>query len=300
VTFPNAPLRLSTFVFALCLALACGCHGGRRAQTVIVGSKNFTEQSILGELLAQQIERTAKLRVERKLYLGGTLVCHEALVAGKIDMYVEYTGTAFTAILKDEPINDPGEVYRRTREAYLSRFGVELAEPLGFNNTFAVIIRGETARRLNVKTLSQAAAYTPQWKAGFGPEFMERADGFRGLAATYNLKFSEPPRIMDLGLSYRALAERKVDLIAGDSTNGLIAALDLFVLQDDRRYFPPYQAVPFVRKQTLDAHPELRPALAALGGKISDETMRRMNYAVDGEHRDLKEVVRDFLSSLSP
>ncbi|HEX9285614.1 MAG TPA: glycine betaine ABC transporter substrate-binding protein [Nitrospirales bacterium] len=288
------------FVFLLCLTLACGCHGGRRAQTVTVGSKNFTEQSILGELLAQQIERTTKLRVERKLYLGGTLLCHEALVAGKIDMYVEYTGTALTAILKDAPINDPAEVYRRTREAYLSRFGVELSEPLGFNNTFAVIIRGETVRRLNVKTLSQAAAYTPQWKAGFGPEFMERADGFRGLASTYNLKFSESPRIMDLGLSYRALAERKVDLIAGDSTNGLIAALDLFVLQDDRRYFPPYQAVPFVRKQTLEAHPELRPALAALGGKISDETMRRMNYAVDGSHRDLKEVVRDFLNSLNP
>ena len=278
------------------ILLATGIGKGRAK--IVVGSKNFTEQSILGELLAQQVERETGLSVERKLYLGGTLICHNALVAGEIDMYVEYTGTAFTAVLKQKPINDAREVYRQIQEAYSSSFGVELTEPLGFNNTFAIIVRGEAARRLNLKTLSGAAAHTPQWTAAFGPEFMEREDGFRGLAAAYNLKFAEPPRIMDLGLTYRAVADGKVDLIAGDSTDGLIASLDLFVLADDRRYFPPYEGVPLVRRQILDAHPALRPALAKLGGKISDDMMRRMNYEVDGKHRDSREVVRDFLNTL--
>lgn len=278
------------------ILVAAGITKGQKK--IVVGSKNFTEQSILGELLAQQVERETGLSVERKLYLGGTLICHYALVAGEIDMYVEYTGTAFTAILKRRPINDAREVYRQIQEAYISSFRVEPTEPLGFNNTFAIIVRGEAARRLNLRTLSGAAGHTPQWKAAFGPEFMEREDGFRGLAAAYNLKFAEPPRIMDLGLTYRALADGKVDLIAGDSTDGLIASLDLFVLGDDRHYFPPYEGVPLVRRQALDAHPGLRQALARLGGKISDDMMRRMNYAVDGQHRDSREVVREFLNTL--
>ncbi len=292
--------RHSSLLLAICVGCTlflASCSGGRSGR-IVVGSKNFTEQATLAELLAQQVERATGLPVERKLYLGGTLICHNALVAGELDMYVEYTGTAFTAILKEKPINDPREVYRRTRETYLSRFGVELTEPLGFNNTFAIIVRGEVARRLNIKSITEAAAHTPRWKAGFGPEFMEREDGFRGLAAAYNLKFAETPRIMDLGLSYRALSEGKVDLIAGDSTNGLITALDLFVLEDDKRYFPPYEAVPFVRKQALEAHPGLREALGALGGKIPDDTMRRLNYSVDGAHRDAKMVVREFLDTL--
>src|SRR5213594_2996307 len=281
-------IRHSSFILIIGVCfifLVSGCSGSRHNK-IVVGSKNFTEQAILGELLAQQVERTTGLPVERKLFLGGSLICHNALVAGELDLYVEYTGTALTAILKEKPINDPKEVYRRTRDAYLSRFGIELTEPLGFNNTFAIIIRGEVARRLKLKTISDAAAHTPRWRAGFGPEFMERENGFRGLSAAYNLKFAETPRIMDLGLSYRALSEGKVDLIAGDSTNVLISALDLFVLDDDRHYFPPYEAVPFARKQTLDAHPGLREALNALGRKISNDTMRRLNYAVDGMHRD--------------
>ena len=275
-----------------CLVALGGCAG--QSKKIIVGSKNFTEQSILGEILAQHLER-AGFAVDRKLYLGGTLICHTALVSGGIDVYVEYTGTAYTAILKNKPISDPDEVYRQTRDAYRSQFGVELTEPLGFDNKFVILIRGEAARRLKLNALSQAGAFTPQWKAGFGNEFMEREDGFRGLASTYGLKFAEPPRVMDLGLSYRALAEGKIDLIAGDATAGLIDSLDLFVLKDDKGYFPPYQAVPFVRSQSLDRQPGLRQALAALGGKISDTDMRRLNLAVEGERRDTGEVVREFL-----
>lgn len=265
---------------------------------IVVGSKNFTEQQIMGELLAQVAQRATGAHVERKLYLGGTLICHNALVAGEIDMYVEYTGTAYTAILKRTPIRDPREVYRQIREVYLAGFGVELTEPLGFNNTFALITRGDLARRLGIRTFSQAVEHARDWRAGFGPEFMEREDGFRGLSAVYGLKLSEPPKVMDLGLTYRALADGRVDLIAGDSTNGLIVALDLFVLEDDKHYFPPYEAVPFVRGEVLEHHPALRKALSRVGGNIKDETMRRLNYAVDGEHRDVAAVVREFLDSL--
>jgi osmoprotectant transport system substrate-binding protein len=183
------------------------------------------------------------------------------------------------------------------RDEYARRFDLEVTQPLGFNNTFAIVIRGEDARRLNLRTLSDAARYSPQWRAGFGYEFMERPDGYAGLAQTYGLRFAAPPRIMDLGLLYRALLEKQVDLVAGNSTDGLIAALDLVVLEDDRHYFPPYEAVPIVRRETLARHPQVRAALAELGGIITDEEMRRLNYAVDGEHRDTKDVVREFLQS---
>jgi osmoprotectant transport system substrate-binding protein len=294
----KVPARISLASLGV-IALFFGLGGCATSQSrkIIVGSKNFTEQSILGELLAQHLERSG-FAVDRKLYLGGTLICHSALVAGGIDLYVEYTGTAYTAILKSKPISDPGEVYRQTRDAYRSRFGVELTEPLGFDNKFVILIRGETARRLKLTTLSEAAAFTPQWKAGFGSEFIEREDGFRGLSSTYNLKFAEPPRVMDLGLSYRALAEGKIDLIAGDATGGLIDSLDLFILKDDKGYFPPYEAVPFVRSQSLDRHAGLRQVLAALGGKISDTDMRRLNLAVEGERRDMRAVVGEFLDRL--
>jgi glycine betaine/choline ABC-type transport system substrate-binding protein len=273
------------------LPLVAACRG--RGRKLVVASKNFTEQILLGELLTQAAERAGH-PTNRRFFLGGTLICHTALVAGRIDAYVEYTGTAFTAILKQKPISDPREVYRRTSEAY-RRLGVELTEPLGFDNTFAILVRGETARRLGLRTLSEAAPHAPEWRGGFGHEFVERQDGFRGLAATYGLRFAEPPRSMDLGLTYRALADRRVDLIAGDATNGLIAALDLFQLADDRRYFPPYEAVPFVRLEALDRHAGLRAAFAALGGTISNDTMRRLNFAVDGEHRDARVVIGEFL-----
>jgi glycine betaine/choline ABC-type transport system substrate-binding protein len=272
-----------------------GC--GSSEKPIVVGSKNFTEQVILGELLAQHIEAKTGLTVDRRLNLGGTFVCHQAMTAGEVDVYVEYTGTALTAILKQKPISDPKEVYRQVKQQYTSQFGIDWTEPLGFNNTFAIVVRGEDARRLNLKTISQAAPYTPQWRPGFGYEFMERADGFKGLTQTYGLQFAESPRVMDLGLTYRALADKKVDLIAGNSTDGIIASLDLFVLQDDRNYFPPYEAAPVVRQQVLKQHPALREALRQLGGTISEEEMRRLNYSVDGEHRDVKQVVQEFRRS---
>jgi glycine betaine/choline ABC-type transport system substrate-binding protein len=262
---------------------------------IVIGSKNFTESLILGELMAQQIEAHTNLKVERRFYLAGTYICQQAMLAGRIDIYPEYTGTALTAILKQKPGSEKQSVYQQVKSEYERRFDLTLGPALGFNDTFAIEIRGEDARRLNLKTLSQAAAIAPRWRAGFGYEFMERADGYQGLAATYGLHFAEPPRVMDLGLLTRALHDHQIDLAAGNATDGLIPALDLFVLDDDRHYFPPYEAVPVVREQTLRGHPEIGPLLADLGDKISDQEMRRMNYAVDGQHRDAKDVVRDFL-----
>ena len=284
--------RAAILFLAGSLLLACG---PAREERIVVGSKNFTEQVILGEIIAQHLEARTGLRVDRRFYLSGTYICHQAILAGRIDLYVEYTGTALTAVLKEPPRGSPADVYRRVRTAYGERFGLEMTEPLGFNNTFAIVVRGEDARRLNLRTLSQAGAHTPTWRAGFGYEFMERPDGFRGLANTYQLRFARAPRIMDLGLLYRALKEEQVDLVAGNSTDGLIAALDLVVLEDDRNYFPPYEAVPVVRQETLARHPALGRALSELAGKISAEEMRRLNYALDGQHRDVKEVVSEFL-----
>jgi len=274
--------------------LLAGCSSDR-GSTIIIGSKNFSEQVVLSELIAQHLENRTGLRVERRFYLGGTYICHQSMLAGRIDLYPEYTGTAITAILKETPKGDARAVYGRVRDEYARQFNLTVAEPLGFNNTFAIVIRGDDARRLNLRTISDAARHTPQWRAGFGYEFTERPDGLQGLADTYGLKFGSPPRIMDLGLLYRALLEKQVDLVAGNSTDGLIAALDLTILEDDKGYFPPYEAVPIVRAETLESHPAIRAALAELAGRISDAEMRRMNYAVDGEHRDVKDVVREFL-----
>jgi glycine betaine/choline ABC-type transport system substrate-binding protein len=285
---------------ALCISLCCatlvGC-GGIRKNRIVVGSKNFTEQVVLGELLAQHIEAKAHLPVERRFYLAGTYICQQAILAGRIDLYVEYTGTALSAILKQPPAGDPHDVYEYVKREYARRFQLVAAEPLGFNNTFARVIRGSDAQRLGIKTISEASHYTPQWRAGFGYEFMERRDGYQGLVRTYGLKFREPPRIMDLGLLHRSLLERQVDLAAGNSTDGLIAAYKLAVLEDDRHYFPPYQAVPIVREDTLARYPAVRKALEDLAGKISDQEMREMNYAVDGEHRDVQDVASEFLHS---
>lgn len=290
------PLWLLALGGVLFLLVASGC-GPARGDRIVIGSKNFTEQVVLGELLAQQIESKTRLPVERRFYLAGSYICHQAILAGRIDAYVEYTGTALTAILKEPATGAAAEAYERVKRAYGERFGLEVTAPLGFDNTFAIVVRGDDARRLKLRTISDAAPAARQWRAGFGYEFMERPDGFQGLARVYGLKFASTPRIMDLGLLYRALVEKQVDLVAGNSTDGLISALNLTVLEDDRHYFPPYEAVPVVRKATLDRHPEVRDALEGLAGKISDADMRRMNYAVDGEHRDPKEVVADFLKA---
>jgi glycine betaine/choline ABC-type transport system substrate-binding protein len=262
---------------------------------VVVGSKNFTESLMLGELIAQQIEAHTHLRVERRFYLAGTYICQQAILAGRIDVYPEYTGTALTAILKQQVGSDKSDVYQRVKSEYEARFGLTLGPPLGFNDTFAMEIRGEDARRLNLKTLSQAAAFAPQWRAGFGYEFMERPDGFPGLAAAYGLRFAAPPRVMDLGLLAPALKNHEIDMAAGNATDGLVQALDLFVLEDDRHYFPPYEAVAVLRQQVVQQHPEVAQAIAELGGKISDQEMRQLNYALDGQHRELTDVAHEFL-----
>jgi glycine betaine/choline ABC-type transport system substrate-binding protein len=278
------------------LLFANGC-GKRGAESIVVGSKNFTEQIVLGELFAQQIEAHSAVRVERRLNLGGTFICHDGLVSGKIDLYPEYTGTALTAVLKDPLQSDPAQVFRRVQEEYRAQFNVEVMPPLGFNNTFAMVVRGEDADKLHLRTISDIAPYAPKWRAGFGYEFMERPDGYRGWMTAYGLQFVGAPKILDLGLLYRALAEKQVDLVAGNSTDGVIASLHMVVLEDDRHFFPPYEAVPLLRRTTLEKHPEVRDAIAALAGKISVDEMRLMNYAVDGEHRDPAEVVRAFRKS---
>ena len=280
----------------LAVALLSSCSPSH-SDRIVVGSKNFTESFILGEIIAQQIEAHTSLKVERRFYLAGTYICQQAILAGRIDIYPEYTGTALTAILKESAGRDKREVYQRVKQQYEDRFRLTLAPALGFNDTFAMEIRGDDARRLNLKTLSQAAAFAPHWRAGFGYEFMERPDGYRGLAETYGLSFSEAPRVMDLGRLARALRDHQIDLAAGNATDGLIPALDLFVLEDDRHYFPPYEAVPVIREQSLQEHPEVGRALAALAGKISDDQMQRLNFAVDGQHHDAKEVVHEFLVS---
>lgn len=281
-------------VLALFFVAGCRKHG---SETIVIGSKNFTEQIVLGELFAQQIEAHSAVRVERRLNLGGTFICHDALVHGKIALYPEYTGTSLTAVLKDPPQNDPATVLRQVQEEYRARFNVEVMPPLGFNNTFAMIVRGDDAAALHLRTISDVAAYAPKWRAGFGYEFMERPDGYRGWVAAYGLHFAGEPRILDLGLLYRALADKQVDLVAGNSTDGTIESLHMVALEDDRRYFPPYEAVPLVRRDTLEKHPEVRDAIGALAGKISVVEMRAMNYAVDGEHRDPADVVRAFRQS---
>jgi osmoprotectant transport system permease protein len=272
---------------------------GRGRGRVVVGSKNFTEQVILGELIAQSIERYGGLRVDRRLNLGGTFICDRALRSGDVDVYVEYTGTALTAIFRNPVGRDSGQVLLDVRERY-ARLGISALAPLGFNNTFALFVRGADARTLQLKTISDVVPRAGAWRAGFGFEFLERADGYRGLVDAYGIRFNGEPRAMDLTLIYRALAERQVDVIAGDATSGLIEGLDLARLEDDRRYFPPYDAVPLVRTSTILASPAVGAAIDRLGGRITERDMRAMNNAVDVGHRDVRDVVHEFLNAISP
>jgi osmoprotectant transport system substrate-binding protein len=296
MTFSCLGRRAIACVLILLAGTLAAC-GARRADTIVVGSKNFPEQALLGEILAQHLEARTHLRVERRFYLAGSYICQQALLAGRIDTYVEYTGTALTAILHDPIESDPAAVLGKVQSEYKLRFKFDVMPSLGFNNTFAIVIRGEDARRLQLKSLSDAARDTPQWRAGFGYEFMERPDGYPGLARVYGLRFAAQPRILDLGLLYRALLDKQVDLVAGNSTDGLLAARDLVMLEDDKHYFPPYEAVPIVREDSLARHPEMREAIAELAGKISDTEIQKMNYAVAGQGRDASDVAREFLRS---
>ena len=283
-------------IAALLCALLAGCSPPRPDHPVI-GAKNFTEQVVLGELLAQEIEAKSDLDVERRFYLAGSYICQQALTSGRIDAYVEYTGTALTAILKQPGDRDPARVLATVGNLYQSRYQITVGPPLGFENTFAMVIRGDDAQKYHLTTLSQAAEYTPQWRLGVGYEFEQRPDGLQGLSAAYGLKFAGPPRTMDLGLLYRALEARQVDMIAANSTDGPIQTLGLTVLDDDKHYFPPYQAVPLVRDEALQEWPAMQDAIRALAGKVTAKDMRAMNEAVDGKHRDPADVVREFRKS---
>jgi osmoprotectant transport system permease protein len=284
---------------ALALIIVSGATvAGRSNGAIVVGSKNFTEQVILGEVVAQTIERDTGLPVQRRLNLGGTLICDRALTTGDIDVYVEYTGTALTAVFHRPVTTSADAAYEDVRQQY-ARTGRTLLPALGFDNTFAILVRGEDARSLGLKTIDDAARVAPGWRAGFGYEFLERPDGYPGLAIAYGLRFKGEPHVMDLSLSYRALSSRQVDLIAGDATAGLISALDLVQLEDSRHYFPPYAAAPVARAQTLLRYPQVRRSLEHLGGKITAADMRRLNYMVDVEHKDVSRIVAEFLTRKS-
>ncbi|PYP46554.1 MAG: ABC transporter substrate-binding protein [Gemmatimonadetes bacterium] len=292
----GTPGRLRRSLGLVALLLTGCAHRDR----IVVGSKNFTESDLLGEIVAQQIERRTSLPVERRFHLGGTFVCHQAITSGRIDLYVEYTGTAYTAVLKHPPVADRDSVYRTVARDYAQRFGLEWGKPLGFNNTFAITVRRRDAARYGLRRISDLARLAPRWKAGFGYEFLERADGFRGLASVYGLRFASPPTAMDLGLTYRALADGKVDVIAGNSTDGQIEALDLVALEDDRHYFPPYEAAPVTRQSTIQQHPDIAAALDQLAGRLSDGEMRRLNALADVEHQDIATIARDWLRTSLP
>lgn len=283
---------------ALVLGATAGCAPG--PDRLVVGSKNFTEQDLLGEIVAQWIEVRLGVPVERRLHLGGSFIAHRALVTGELDLYVEYTGTAYTAVLERPPIHDRDSVYREVSRAYRERWDVEWLPPLGFENTFAMLMREGMADSLGVTRLGELAPHAPGLAAGFGYEFMQREDGYRGLVETYDLEFADPPRDMDLGLVYRALAEGRVDLTAGNSTDGRIEALDLRMLEDDRGYFPPYEAAIVVRADALARHAGLRAALEELSGRLDTRTMRRLNAAVDLEGREFTAVAAEWVRSRLP
>jgi osmoprotectant transport system substrate-binding protein len=290
--------RSFTILLAGILAFhSFGC--GRPAiPRITIGSKFFTEQVILAELLAQHIEARTGVHVERKTNLGGTLLVHKALLSGALDMYVEYTGTALTVVLNDDPAGkDSAAIYRRVKQLYAERFNLAVTEPLGFENTFAMVIRGEDAQNFRLQKLSDIAAFAPKWRAGVGYEFLERPDGFSGLTKSYNLRFAAQPTVLDLGLLYRALTSKQVDIVAGNSTDGAIEALHLTALIDDHHYFPPYYAVPIVREETLARLPALRGALADLAGKLTAADVRHLNALVDVDQRDAAVVVRAFRES---
>jgi osmoprotectant transport system substrate-binding protein len=284
-----------TKIIACLSALALASCGPR--QTIVVGSKNFTEQVIIGEIIAQQIERRMHVPVERYLNLGGTMLVHEAMVQGSIDVYPEYTGTALMAVLKRPPATDPSAVLTEVRAAYQSRWKLVWLPPLGFNNTFAMMIRGDASRAGKLVTLSDAAGAGP-WRLGVGPEFQQRADGLPGLLKTYPLRVEGEPATMDLGLLYAALDTHKVDMIAANSTDGQASVRDVTVLADDRHYFPPYDCAVVAREETLARYPALGGVLEELSGKLTDTIMRRLNQQVDGERRPVPRVAADFLDSL--
>jgi osmoprotectant transport system substrate-binding protein len=283
--------KISGFLIAVAFLLP-SCSKGQKP--VIVGSKNLTEQVILGEIIAQHLEHRLKDPIKRALNLSGTLLTQQALQSGEIDLYPEYTGTAFMNVLKQRGVSDPAIVLERVKNEYAG-LQLDWLDPLGFNNTFAMVVRGQDARERHLETLSDAAADKTGFGLGAGPEFLDRPDGYSVLNSAYSIKWTAAPKTMDLGLLYRALQQKQVDMAAGSATDGLLSKLDLKVLRDDKAAFPPYQACVVVRQESEAAHPGLKQALLELTGKISSDEMQKMNYAVDGEHKQPAQVAAGFL-----
>ncbi len=298
--------QLGLTTYGLWALVACAPP---RSSHIVIGAKDFTEQVVLGELLAQEIEASGGGPVERRFWLAGSYLCQQALVSDRIDGYVEYTGTALTAILKQPLDRNAARVDATVTRLYEQRYQVRVGPGLGFEDTFAMVVRGEDARRYGLRTISDVVRLqapgsenpdsghprsSPISRLGVGYEFAERPDGLRGLSAAYGLHFAGEPRTMELGLLYRSLAARQVDIIAGNSTDGAIRALDFVALEDDRHYFPPYEAVPLIREDSLRRWPQIGVAMQRLAGKVSADEMRAMNLAVDSQHRDVAEVVREF------
>lgn len=285
--------RLTTLALTIALLTTTACAPPRSSH-IVIGAKDFTEQVILGELLAQEIEASGGGPVERRFWLAGSYLCQQALISNRIDAYVEYTGTALTAILKQPLDRDPAQVNATITRLYHQRYHVYVGPGLGFQDTFAMVIPGATARAHHLRTLSDIIPYAPTWRLGVGYEFAERPDGLRGMDAAYRLQFQGDPRTMELGLLYRALQDHQVDIVAGNSTDGAINQFDFTALEDNLHYFPPYEAVPLVREDSLKRWPQILIALNRLAGKVTADDMRAMNLAVDAQHRDPADVVRDF------
>jgi len=290
----NSTVRRTAFTVVYGVLLTVTACSPPRSSHVVIGAKNFTEQVVLGELLAQEIEAAGGGPVERRFWLAGSYLCQQALVSGRIDGYVEYTGTALTAILKQPLDRDAARVDATVSKLYEERYKVRVGPGLGFEDTFAMVVRGDDARRLGLRAISDVVGKPEISRLGVGYEFAERPDGLRGLSAAYGLHFTGEPRTMELGLLYRALAARQVDIVAGNSTDGAIKALDFVALVDDRHYFPPYEAVPLVREDSLRKWPQIGVAMLRLAGKVTADEMRGMNLAVEAQHRDVGDVVREF------
>jgi osmoprotectant transport system substrate-binding protein len=283
---------------ALCLALsvvsfAPGC--GSKQKPIVVGYKNFTEQVVLGEIIAQHIEHRLGRPVVRRLNLGGTLLTYQALLNGEITLYPEYTGTIEAEILKETAATDPAQVFERSRLELARRSQIDLLNPLGIDNYFAIVIRGDDARKRNITTLSQAAEVKDGWKFGMGYEFQQRIDGMPVLNQ-YHLPFSAPPRSMDLGLLYKALEDGQVTMIAANATDGPLAAHDWTILRDDKKVFGAYQVCIMLRHEMAETEPRLEPALAELSGKLTNEIMRKLDADVDVNHRQPSQVATEFLT----
>jgi glycine betaine/choline ABC-type transport system substrate-binding protein len=287
--------RTKIFAVLTALLLTNGCGGPNAQRAIRVGSKNFTEQVVIGEIIAQHLEHRLQRKVDRRLNLGGTLLAHQALLNREIDLYPEYTGTALAAILKEPAQTDAAASLARVRAEYSRRFQIDWIDPLGIDNGFAMVVRGEDARQRHLETLTDAAKATDGWRLGAGYEFEQRVDGFLALKNVYHLRFPSAPKSMDLGLLYQALEQKQVDIIAANATDGLLSKLDLKVLADDQHAFPPYQVCIAARQDRLHEVPGLAAALFELSNKFTNRKMQELNYQVDGQHRSVGEVAAEFL-----